>query len=274
MFIEGEEYRRRELHAKFGGQQQGGISIPTRFPFIMIFTGDSGSEFGYSDGWQSDGAFYYTGEGQEGDMEFTKGNKAIRDHVKDGKDLHLFNYVRTGFVKYLGQMQYVGHHKRRSHDKNGNDRKAIVFELIKIQQLTNQSEETEDPVISQIDSLYELRQAALDSSSVQSTVSARIVHTRKRSEAIRLYALKRSQGVCEACNEPAPFLTVRNEPYLEVHHLRRLSDGGPDHPEWVAGICPTCHRRAHYAIDAQKFNSGIAQKIKDKEREPNPIQRG
>lgn len=35
-------------------------------------------------------------------MEFVPGNLAIRDHVPDGKDLHLFEYVqgkRKGWVR-------------------------------------------------------------------------------------------------------------------------------------------------------------------------------
>jgi len=36
-------------------------------------------------------------------------------------------------------------------------------------------------------------------------------------------------GVCESCLQPAPFHGKKG-PYLEVHHVHRLSDGGPDHP--------------------------------------------
>jgi 5-methylcytosine-specific restriction protein A len=70
MFVPGQIYRRRDLHHQFGGQQQGGISTPSRFPIILLFTGDSGARYGYHDGWQADGLFLYTGEGQRGDMHF------------------------------------------------------------------------------------------------------------------------------------------------------------------------------------------------------------
>lgn len=267
MFVQGTEYRRRDLHDKFGGQQQGGISTPARFPFIMIFTGDSGHTYGYRDGWQSNGVFYYTGEGQEGDMKFIKGNKAIRNHVADGRDLHLFEYIRTGYVRYIGQMQCIGYHVRRGPDRNGNDRQIIVFELVSIQMFDERLPDTEEASLSAA-SLSELRRVALTSATDNAPVSEHIIQTRKRSEAIRLYALKRAQGVCEACGKPASFMTVANEPYLEVHHLRRLSDGGPDHPEWVAAICPDCHRHAHYGIDASGFNESIVRRIHDKERSP------
>ncbi len=91
MFTPGQTYRRRtDLHAHYGGQQQGGISTPTENPFIFIFTGESGEQYGYQDAFQPDGTFWYTGEGQEGDMDMVRGNRAIRDHHVKGKTIHLF----------------------------------------------------------------------------------------------------------------------------------------------------------------------------------------
>lgn len=124
--IVGKEYRRRDLHDMFGGQRYGGISTPSQYPFIMIFTGDRGEEYGYKDGWTDEGIFLYTGEGQEGDMQFIKGNKAILDHEKEGKDIHLFKYVRSGYVKYVGQMLCVGY-RVRDKDNRGQDRKVIAI---------------------------------------------------------------------------------------------------------------------------------------------------
>lgn len=66
MFVQGQMYRRRDIHAGFGGQQQGGISTPRKFPLVLLFTGDSGEQYGYSDGWSAEGIFLYTGEGQRG----------------------------------------------------------------------------------------------------------------------------------------------------------------------------------------------------------------
>lgn len=57
---------------------------------MFLFTDDSGEAFGYRDGWDISGVFRYTGEGQLGDMAFTGGNQAVRDHAAEGKDLLLF----------------------------------------------------------------------------------------------------------------------------------------------------------------------------------------
>src|ERR1039458_2281507 len=94
-FESGRTYSRRaDIHAVLGGQQQGGISTPAA-PFIFLFTGRQGTAYGYHDGMNADGTVEYTGEGQTGDMEFIRGNHAIRDHAQNGKDLLLFETLKT-----------------------------------------------------------------------------------------------------------------------------------------------------------------------------------
>jgi 5-methylcytosine-specific restriction protein A len=66
-FVPGEVHRCRDLHEQYGGQGQGGISTPKEHPMIFLITGESGSQYGYTDGFRSDGTYWYTGEGQVGD---------------------------------------------------------------------------------------------------------------------------------------------------------------------------------------------------------------
>ena len=104
MFVPGQIYKRRnDIHGVHGGQSQSGISTPSRHPLIFIFTGESGKTYGYRDEFRPDGTFWYTGEGQTGDMEMVRGNRAIRDHQQEGKTIHLFEYVDTGLVRHVGQ---------------------------------------------------------------------------------------------------------------------------------------------------------------------------
>jgi 5-methylcytosine-specific restriction enzyme A len=86
-------HRRRDIHARFGGQEQGGMITPANHKLIFLVTGNSGRQHGYEDHWAEDGStFFYFGEGQTGDMRFTKGNLALRDHVSDGEDVHLLRF--------------------------------------------------------------------------------------------------------------------------------------------------------------------------------------
>jgi 5-methylcytosine-specific restriction protein A len=68
----------------------------------------------------------------------------------------------------------------------------------------------------------------------------------------------------------APFATAKGRPYIECHHIHRLSDGGPDHPRWVVGVCPNCHKRAHYSSDAKEYNKQLDAIVKDLEDELGP----
>ncbi len=55
MFVIGRDYSRRDdIHARFGGQTQGGISTPRHAPYVFLFTGRTGGQFGYQDGWRDE----------------------------------------------------------------------------------------------------------------------------------------------------------------------------------------------------------------------------
>lgn len=68
-------------------------------------------------------------------------------------------------------------------------------------------------------------------------------------------------GRCEACGEPAPFVRGDGVPYLEVHHMRPLSEGGPDTVDNAIAGCPNCHRRLHHADDREQYRTTVIAKI-------------
>ncbi|WP_163591073.1 HNH endonuclease, partial [Klebsiella variicola] len=37
-------------------------------------------------------------------------------------------------------------------------------------------------------------------------------------------------------------------PFLEVHHIEWLSNGGEDSVENAIALCPNCHRQAHFGV--------------------------
>jgi 5-methylcytosine-specific restriction enzyme A len=79
----------------------------------------------------------------------------------------------------------------------------------------------------------------------------------KRSAAVKAYVLARARGTCEACHHPGPFRRHDGSRYLEPHHTRRVSDGGPDDPRWVGGICPNCHREIHHGATGKELNEKL-----------------
>ncbi|HEV2129108.1 MAG TPA: hypothetical protein VGR22_10860, partial [Thermomicrobiales bacterium] len=143
----GNRYRRRDLHRHYGGQWQGGISTPSAHPLVFLFTGETGEQYGYRDGWEPDGTFRYTGEGQLGDMAFVRGNAAIRDHAAEGKDLHLFEVSGRGFVRYVGQMVCAGYDIVPGiPDWEGSLRAAIVFRLVEADAVASAGQEEDAAV--------------------------------------------------------------------------------------------------------------------------------
>ncbi len=268
----GQVYNRREdLHGHYGGQEQGGISTPADHPLIFLFTGASGSEYGYEDEFRPDGTFWYTGEGQVGDMSMDRGNRAIRDHAADGRELHLFEAVGNGEVRYVGKASYLTHHWEERRDANDNLRRAIVFELA-VDPRSEESSDVAEPNAEYVTrrrlqnrSLEELRQLALQRASPSASASERRIVVRQRSQAIRAYVMKRASGVCEGCAKEAPFVTSQGRPYLEAHHVSRVSDGGPDHPRWVIALCPSCHRRVHHGQNGEEYNARLTKSLGEME---------
>ena len=91
------------------------------------------------------------------------------------------------------------------------------------------------------------------------TVGSRYI----RSPTINEYAKARSDGFCEYCGKVAPFETNDGEPYLEVHHVDELGEGGVDHPDKVVALCPTCHNQIHHGRHGEKINQELRQRLKD-----------
>jgi len=262
VFEVGEVYNRRaDIHGPYGGQQQGGISTPSAWPFVFLFTGESGEQYGYRDGWDENGVFLYTGEGQVGDMGFVRGNQAIRDHAVNGKDLQLFRSLGKGQgYRYLGRFACSSWEYRKGVDVNGDERRAIVFHLIQPEEAEEETAAASAPGSA---TLGQLRQRALDAAvepkEKDPKEARRLYH--RRSAAVRAYVLARADGTCESCNSPAPFGRKDGTPYLEPHHTRKLSDGGPDHPRWVGAVCPNCHREIHHGADGEEKNRRLQQDL-------------
>ena len=101
----GERIKRTELHRQFGGPRRGGISPSAQTPNIFVFSdAASGEQHGYFDRWRDDGCFHYTGEGQHGDQQMIRGNRAILDSRRDGRALRVFKGT-GGSVEYRGQFE-------------------------------------------------------------------------------------------------------------------------------------------------------------------------
>lgn len=267
--------RKTEIHDLFGGSRRNGISPSAQWPAIFLFTGESGEQYGYKDEPTADGGYRYTGEGQVGPMQFTNGNLAVKQHAESGRSLHLFKSVgeKLGY-EYLGEFSCASYDTPIGQSKKEDEmRPLIVFNLLPVGSENtfareSQSSDPDDDDESSGDiAIEEARALALSAVTppVSDPASARRTIYR-RSRRIADYVLRRSGGICESCGEKAPFIKKNGAPYLEPHHVQRLSDGGLDHPCHIGAICPTCHREIHHGLQGEKRNETLKSYVAQLER--------
>lgn len=92
-------------------------------------------------------------------------------------------------------------------------------------------------------------------------VSISSVSQFSRDPAVKAWILNSAQGVCECCGKPAPFKGADGQAYLEVHHVRRLADGGSDTVENAIAVCPNCHRALHYSAESVELVENLYKNI-------------
>ena len=127
VFIKNQLYKRSLIHDQYRGSRQGGISYSATYPFIFLFSGETGNRHGYTDRWENENIYSYTGEGQLNDMEFVRGNLILRDHIKTNRRVFLFIYVEKAYVKFESELTLLTFDFFQALDLMGQKRLAIKF---------------------------------------------------------------------------------------------------------------------------------------------------
>jgi 5-methylcytosine-specific restriction enzyme A len=281
VFIVGARYDRSDLLDSVGSKQpQSGIIWgPARDDCVIVTSGGRyGLRMGYADSRLPDGTWLYHGQGEEGDQDPDRFGNLL---LIDGERTVLLFSTREPTSSEVKNRQswakvytFEGNFRVAAWDlvvptqgkRAGN--KLIAFRLAPELALVTQPDQGDAAALaSQPEdlNLEALRNVLMASPfrPVQAVTSIAVYYL--RSEQIQAYAIKRSGGRCECCGRVAPFLGKDGLPFLEVHHIRRLSDGGPDYPTNVAAVCPNCHREAHYGQRAHEVNSMLLEKIRNVE---------
>jgi 5-methylcytosine-specific restriction endonuclease McrA len=81
-----------------------------------------------------------------------------------------------------------------------------------------------------------------------------------RLPSVVLYVLQRADGKCELC-EKTTFVTDVGDPYLEIHHVIQLANGGPDTPQNAVALCPDCHRELHHGVERARRVALLYQRV-------------
>lgn len=264
--VKGATYQKKYLFDTYGGQLQNKTWLLRKFDVVFLFT-EAGEQGLSLDGWADDGLFRYAGDPQSNDLEFTPGNQTIRDHRRQGNELLLFECLGPDKgVRYTGLFEYLSFDCKNSDDNDGQPKSPIIFNLLPVDVVLPQSDAEHTQTKGRpLDELRRAAYAASDGGKVNVKSSEAKQSWYERSASVRDYVLARAKGICEACDQPAPFLKKNGTPYLEPHHTSRLADDGPDHPVWVGAICPNCHRHIHSGIDGKELNNALQERLKEKE---------
>jgi 5-methylcytosine-specific restriction endonuclease McrA len=82
-----------------------------------------------------------------------------------------------------------------------------------------------------------------------------------RDDSVKSWVLNQSNGCCESCDLSAPFEREDGTPFLEIHHVKHLANGGSDKITNTIALCPNCHRRFHFSIDRTSFTERLYGKV-------------
>lgn len=271
-----QEYPRSAL-LDFVGSRQGqtGVIWGDREPGCVICTsgGRHGKKVGYEDGQQRDGSWIYIGQGSTGDQSL---KSAANAKLASRQRSVLLFTTREPTAKEVAQHGYGKPYTfRGSFNVSGveffipdsgprrGDKLARFF-FLQAEDSRSEPAALELALANSTTALVALRAlVAKTGEPIPSRMST--AEYRARSAAVHRYALLRAGGSCECCGNPAPFESTNGVPYLEVHHLLRLADDGPDEPSNVAAVCPNCHRALHFSVRRQCLSHGLLRFVEQRE---------
>jgi hypothetical protein len=107
-----------------------------------------------------------------------------------------------------------------------------------------------DQKVRRIKSLRELPKPDGAINPLRTTRSVELI---ERKPLVKAWVLREANGVCELCEQIGPFMDSDGQPFLEVHHIKPLSENGEDSVRNAVALCPNCHRRCHYGSDRQEI---------------------
>jgi 5-methylcytosine-specific restriction enzyme A len=89
----------------------------------------------------------------------------------------------------------------------------------------------------------------------------------RRDPSVKAWVLQQAGGICESCEKPAPFQGLDGLPYLELHYVQDLADGGADAVSNAVALCPNCHREIHHGANAHAVEAWLYDTVQRLERD-------
>lgn len=255
----GQVLNNQEIVDLFKCSPQGGMRYSKRTDTLVIVSNHIKSVYG--DRWEEN-VLHYTGMGQVGNQ-----SKSFRSnfHLSNSKNsdisIFLFEVFKTAEYTFQGQVELIDKpYQEKQIDVEGEERLVWMFPLV----LLDRSKPSIDlEILQNLTKVKEKNARKLKLEKLKSLVRTSNKKPSKRSTKtdqydrnpfVKEYALRRADGFCQLCEKKAPFKRKDGTPYLEVHHINYLRNGGEDTVTNTVALCPNCHRRVHTLEIEEEFN--------------------
>ena len=264
----GDELTNSQIVEIFKCGNQGGMRKSNTHNCLLLITDHTKSL--YDDRVDSEGVLHYTGMGKKGDQTLSYQNKTLYESRTSGIKVFFFErYIEGPLYTFIGEVELIDEpYQEEQFDEDLMPRQVYVFPLRLVDGenfpliSSDKLNEINESRWKKIRNLFKVRVvliklATRPKPAVSKQYKKVIYKQYDRDEAVKEYARIRANGVCQLCEEPAPF-AVNKVPFLEVHHIQWLANGGPDTVDNVVALCPNCHRKMHMVRNAEDINKLIS----------------
>jgi 5-methylcytosine-specific restriction protein A len=245
---------------------QGGMRKSKRTNSLVLISNHTKSL--YEDRWLED-VFHYTGMGQVGDQNLYFGqNKTLYESPNNKIKVFLFEVFNPQEYIFQGEVQLAGKpYQETQLDINGKKRKVWIFPLKLVGNRNMKPIDYEQFKIMQKKratlgkrlSMEELKKRAENPCGTSGHIKVS-KQQYMRDPYVAEFVRRRANGICDLCNQPAPFERKYGDPFLEIHHIQWLSRGGKDIIKNAVALCPNCHRKMHI-LDLKKDREKLLDKV-------------
>ncbi len=201
-----------------------------------------------------DNRFHFSGIGKKGDQDLAfSQNKTLAESVNSPLSIFLFEVFETGRYVYTGRVELAGEPYMASHpDVEGSCRSVWVFPLQLMEgewslqvaeELIRKNRKRSERMARNLSDKELVKRAA----DIKSRAGCRraTVDLYEKNVFVAELARRKANGICQLCDQPAPFSDRHGRPYLETHHITWIAAGGEDTIENTVALCPNCHTKMH-----------------------------
>lgn len=244
----GKTYDNLTISKVFGCGMQGGIRKSQTTNTLVIFLNHTNAL--YEDIWIDNNIILYKGITQSKENLLGNNlNKALYESKQNGVSVHLFESFICGEYLYRGQVELINTPELSVKEEQlSENTKIYIFPLrlkinkpVKIELIEHAADLQNEQIRMMADDELKRKAECLRKGGFREVIVKKYLSNPFVSQ----YTLRRSNGICDLCNSKAQFVDKNNQPYLEVHHVKPLSENGLDSIDNCVALCPTCHRKLH-----------------------------